>query len=271
MKIFYMLPVIALAGLVAGSAAAADGISLEYGTDRAGSDYRDFDLAPGAGPKVCMRACKEDDQCRAFTYVKAGVQGDNPRCWLKNTVPQASASDCCVSGVKPAGGNGGPDGISLEYGTDRAGSDYRDFDLAPGAGPKICMRACADEAQCRAFTYVKAGVQGANPRCWLKNTVPQASASDCCVSGVKPADTEGEPDGISLEYSVNRHGSDYRDFAVSNGDGLKTCQQACEDEEQCRAFTYVKAGAQGASAHCWLKNTVPQAYADERCISGVKE
>jgi hypothetical protein len=184
MKIFTLLPAIALAGLVAGSVAASDGISLEYNTDRAGSDYRDFDLAPGDGPKICRQACEDEAQCRAFTYVKAGVQGDNPRCWLKSSVPSASDSDCCVSGVKS---NGEPDhdGISLEFNINRQGSDYRDFDLAPGAGPEMCRQACEDESQCRAFTYVKAGVQGANPRCWLKNTVPQAYPDDRCVSGVK--------------------------------------------------------------------------------------
>lgn len=106
MKPLHLLPAIALAGLMAGSVAASDGISLEHNTDRAGSDYRNFDLAPGDGPKICRQACEDEAQCRAFTYVKTGVQGDNPRCWLKSSVPSASANDCCVSGVKPGEADG---------------------------------------------------------------------------------------------------------------------------------------------------------------------
>ena len=101
MKILHLLPAIALVGLVAGSVAVANGIALEYKTDRPGSDYRDFDLPRGAQPEACQEACEFDDQCRAFTYVRAGVQSDFPRCWLKSSVPPARADDCCVSGARP--------------------------------------------------------------------------------------------------------------------------------------------------------------------------
>jgi hypothetical protein len=202
MKILHLLPAIALVGLVAGSVAVANGIALEYKTDRPGSDYRDFDLPRGAQPEACQEACEFDDQCRAFTYVRAGVQSDFPRCWLKSSAPPANANDCCVSGVRPgeADTNGAEpdqdrnrepgsaeesDRISFEYNVNRQGSDYRDFDLSRGDGPEMCRQACEDEDQCRAFTYVKAGVQADNPRCWLKNSVPQAYPDDNCVSGVK--------------------------------------------------------------------------------------
>ena len=54
-------------------------------------------------------------------------------------------------------------------------------------------------------------------------------------------------------------------------DGVELCQKACAEESKCLAFTYVKAGPRGAVPHCWLKNTVPGAYKDEQCITGVKE
>jgi hypothetical protein len=79
--------------------------------------------------------------------------------------------------------------IPLEHNIDRTGSDYRSFDL-PAADPNLCCAACEAEAECKAFTYVKPGVQGSSARCWLKNSVPGATPADCCVSGVKPESSD---------------------------------------------------------------------------------
>jgi hypothetical protein len=75
-------------------------LSLEQGVDRPGEDYKDFDL-DDARPEACRDACAQDATCKAFTFVKAGVQGDKARCWLKSTVPPAQPHDCCASGVRP--------------------------------------------------------------------------------------------------------------------------------------------------------------------------
>lgn len=77
-----------------------------------------------------------------------------------------------------------PAGRQWEPRTDRPGSDYRSFDL-PAPRPELCRDACWREPQCRAFTYVRPGVQGPQARCWLKNPVPPARLNDCCLSGVK--------------------------------------------------------------------------------------
>lgn len=77
----------------------AEPMTMEPGIDRAGEDYRDFDLDQEK-PELCRDACFADAACKAYTYVKAGVQGDKARCWLKQTVPGASQNDCCVSGVR---------------------------------------------------------------------------------------------------------------------------------------------------------------------------
>jgi hypothetical protein len=69
----------------------------EPGTNRPGADYRSF--SPRGGPRDCQAACGDDDQCRAWTYVREGIQGPSPRCWLKGSVPPPTANDCCVSGV----------------------------------------------------------------------------------------------------------------------------------------------------------------------------
>ena len=77
---------------------AADPSGLEQATNRPGGDYRNFDMA-APNPSDCQAACKADPECRAFTYVKPGVQGPQARCWLKNDVPPAHRDPNCVSGV----------------------------------------------------------------------------------------------------------------------------------------------------------------------------
>lgn len=79
--------------------------TVENETDRAGSDYKDFDLSE---PKyqLCQNACANDSSCLAYTYVHPNVQGSKARCWLKNRVPPASNSSCCISGVKKGGEKG---------------------------------------------------------------------------------------------------------------------------------------------------------------------
>ena len=200
--------------------------NLEWNVDRPGADYRSFDL-PTSSPGLCQSACMDEPQCMAFTYVNAGVQGPNARCWLKSAVPAPVPQTCCVSGMKypgapqpeaappaspppPSGWQGTPTTppaapppapappppawrgtppappppSQWEPNTDRPGSDYRSFDQ-PSPVPESCRDACWREPQCRAFTYVRPGVQGPNARCWLKNAVPPARPNECCLSGAK--------------------------------------------------------------------------------------
>ena len=70
----------------------------ELNTARPGSSYRHFELSE-ADPALCKKACEEESQCKAWTYVKPGFQGANPVCWLKDTAPTAHQNICCVSGV----------------------------------------------------------------------------------------------------------------------------------------------------------------------------
>jgi hypothetical protein len=73
---------------------------LEQDVNRLGSDYKSIDL-PSPDPELCRTACDEDPKCKAFTYVKPGLQGPSAKCWLKDPVAVARAEGCCVSGVKP--------------------------------------------------------------------------------------------------------------------------------------------------------------------------
>jgi hypothetical protein len=76
-----------------------ENVSWEPGTDRPGSDYRNFTLADDQ-PGLCARQCEAEYRCRAYTYVKPGIQGPEARCWLKHSVPGPRSGDCCVSGTK---------------------------------------------------------------------------------------------------------------------------------------------------------------------------
>jgi hypothetical protein len=151
----------------------------EENIDRPGSDFSNFDVvAPGGfiGPvDSCQISCERDGRCKAWTFVRAGIQGPKPRCWLKDAIPAPRANNCCTSGVPMR---------TLETNVDRPGRDYKNFNL-PAADTNLCKTACEQEGStCKAWTFVRAGVQGPTARCWLKNAVPPAFTNNCCASGV---------------------------------------------------------------------------------------
>jgi PAN domain len=150
----------------------------ESNTDRQGNDYKSFDLDQpvigtfGSADDNCRRACKQDGNCKAWTYVKPGIQGSKAKCWLKNAIPVAKVNNCCTSGV-----------ITREFETniDRPGSDYRNFTVTAA---NLCQDTCKKDNKCLAWTYVNPGVQGPQARCWLKNAIPPANTNSTTISGV---------------------------------------------------------------------------------------
>ena len=60
----------------------------------------DYKGAPSPGSSDCSFACQVENSCRAWTYVKPGIQGRSGRCWLKSAVPKAVENDCCTSGKR---------------------------------------------------------------------------------------------------------------------------------------------------------------------------
>jgi hypothetical protein len=71
--------------------------NLSKNIDRPGSDIRSgFDVQY---PFECREACLEEDNCQSFTFVKAGIQAEQPQCWIKDSKPEPSDNDCCISGV----------------------------------------------------------------------------------------------------------------------------------------------------------------------------
>jgi hypothetical protein len=97
---FFLTPT-ALSGQVQPSpgAPSTSSLSLEPNTNRYGNDYRNI-IMDIPDPELCRSECEKDPKCRAFTYVKPGVQGPKARCWLKDRVPAPSANSSCISGVK---------------------------------------------------------------------------------------------------------------------------------------------------------------------------
>lgn len=65
--------------------------------DLAGFDFQRFGTR---SPAECQTACMRARNCKAWTYVRPGVQGRFAVCRLKNAVPRATSNSCCVSGVK---------------------------------------------------------------------------------------------------------------------------------------------------------------------------
>jgi hypothetical protein len=149
----------------------------------------------------------------------------------------------------------------IERGTNRPGSDYENFSMNSSSSPADCERECILEQACLAWTFVRPGVQGPQPHCWLKNNVPNPIHDNCCASGV-PSNLKR-----ALEYNVNRPAGDYTHFTADNDNPL-SCADACSQDTQCKAFTYVRPNIQGPRAICWLKNIIPNQTNDGCCISG---
>jgi hypothetical protein len=81
-------------------------------------------------------------------------------------------------------------------------------------------------------------------------------------SGPLPAPYAREMPAYDLtgqDYNVTN--VDYKDF--------KICEQACDGDAQCKAWTYVVRGPKYAS--CCLKKGVPNAKSKDSCTSGVKD
>jgi hypothetical protein len=73
--------------------------SMEMGMNRPGSDYGHI-LLDRPSPELCQSACQIDNRCRAWTYVKPGIQGPTAYCWLKNPAPAPIPDPVAISGLK---------------------------------------------------------------------------------------------------------------------------------------------------------------------------
>ncbi len=154
-----------------------------------------------------------------------------------------------------------------QVGYDRPGGDYTSFTLRTG-DPAQCAARCERDTRCRAWAFSYPSTESANAVCWLKSRVTPRVAVACCVSGVRGAGVI-EPKSGPIEFAVDRVGGDYRHFDMPPDPSGKSCQIACEAEEGCRAWTYLRPGYGGASAACYLKSRITRPIRKSCCISGV--
>ena len=174
-----------LVGLAALAAAVVLNIApaaAQSGYDRPGGDYATAPV-PNGDPAVCATRCEHENRCRAWSFSYPTSAGAPAMCALKREVVPRAQSACCVSGVRGAGVIE-PRAGDLEYSIDRAGGDYRSFEIAPDAKGKPCADACHAESRCRAWTYRRSGYGANAARCFLKETIKPPRHRPCCISGV---------------------------------------------------------------------------------------
>jgi hypothetical protein len=158
-------------------------------------------------------------------------------------------------------------GAIAQTGADRQGGDYTRFNVSSG-DPEICAARCEREQRCRAWTFSYPRTAGSQAICWLKSEVKPVIADPCCISGVKGGNLI-EPHTNAFEYAIDRFGGDYRDFELTSDPSGANCKAACEGENRCRTWTYVRPGYLGASARCYLKDKITAPRRKPCCISGV--
>jgi hypothetical protein len=154
-----------------------------------------------------------------------------------------------------------------QVGTDRPGGDYTTVTLRSG-DPGQCAARCERDQRCLAWAFSYPHTESTNAICWLKSKVTPRVEASCCVSGVRGTGVIEPKDGL-IEFGIDRYGGDLRHFEMPAGATGKACQQACENEAACRAWTYVRPGYLGQVAVCYLKNRITRPVRKPCCLSGV--
>lgn len=149
------------------------------------------------------------------------------------------------------------DGTTRQAGIDRPGLDYAGTDIA--ADPGICERNCAQDGNCRAWSYVAPGVQAPSARCYLKSALADWTANSATVSG------EAQP----IQVGIDRIGGEYTSFQVPEA-RAEICLAACARDTNCRAFAYLDASGTGGTPICYLSNTVAAPVSASYASSGVR-
>ena len=146
--------------------------------DRPGGDYMNAPISSG-DPADCALLCERDRRCRTWSFNYPNDTSPGAVCWLKNTVPARVQNDCCVSGVRGAGVVE-PRNRSVETSIDRAGGDYRSFEMKSDEGEE----ACPADNKCRAWTFARPGYVGKEPHCFLKKEIKPPHRRAGFTSGV---------------------------------------------------------------------------------------
>jgi hypothetical protein len=165
-----------------GSAVTAQLAHAQANFDRPGGDYQNSPV-PSGDPLDCSLLCERDRHCRAWSFDYPTEITASAICRLKNSVPARVANDCCVSGVRGAGVVE-PRNNAIETSIDRAGGDYRSFDLKKGEHDEACKVACTADNKCRAWTYARPAYVGKEAHCFLKKEIKPPRRRPGFISGV---------------------------------------------------------------------------------------
>ena len=168
--------------LIFAAASAARPAAAQTNFDRPGGDYLSSAITSG-DPVDCALLCERDKRCHAWSFNYPTDPTIGAVCWLKATVPARVQDNCCVTGVRGAGvvepRTGG-----VESSIDRAGGDYKSFEVKNGEGDDACRAACTADNKCRAFTYARPGYTGREARCFLKKEIKPPRRKAGFTSGV---------------------------------------------------------------------------------------
>ncbi len=154
-----------------------------------------------------------------------------------------------------------------QIGFDRPGGDYSNFPVRSG-DPAVCSARCDRDGRCRAWSFSYPGTATAAATCWLKKEVTPPILSTCCVSGVRGGALL-EPRTGPVEHAIDRIGGDYRHFDVLPDPRGQVCATACQADNRCRAWTYLRPGYGTATARCYLKDKIKPPRRKPCCLSGV--
>jgi hypothetical protein len=238
----------------------AIGPGMRDGIDRPGADYRSFSPSRREGPAACQSACEDENECRSWAFKRAAGPGDRGRCFLKGVVAPETRDPTVISGVSR---NRDTIGRGMEDNTDYPGSDYRSLDLTDPE-PRTCQRECERDRGCRAWTYVRPGVQGPQAKCYLKSPAPGPSRDACCISGLNGPGLAPPPLSRFLE-NTRRDGSVLRDFRTF--DGAEACRGNCSADGRCADWMYSKPSRPGRPGRCYLMRPGSTPVPDACCTS----
>jgi len=76
-------------------------------------------------------------------------------------------------------------------------------------------------------------------------------------------------EATAMEQDTDRQGQDYRSLFLGKSQP-EVCQRACNEDEKCKAWTFVRPGFQGSLGRCLFKSGVPRKVQNKCCVSGVK-
>jgi hypothetical protein len=237
------------------------GPGMRDGVDRPGSDYRSFTPSRREGPAACQNTCEDENECRAWAFKRPAGPGDRGRCYLKGVAPAETRDPTVISGVSR---NRDTIGRGMEDNTDRPGADYRSLDLTD-ADPRACQRACEGDRGCRAWTYVRPGVQAENAKCYLKSPAPGANRDACCISGVVGGALPPGPGPSPFAENTRREGSVLRE--IRTFDGAAGCRAACAADGRCADWVYARPTRPGRAGKCFFMRPGSTLVPDPCCTS----